>query len=483
MLFSSITFIYYFLPILLIVYFIVPSRYRNLVLLIFSLLFYFLGEPKYIIVLILSCVINYVFSKLMIKKKTKILLILAIIYNVGQLLIFKYTDFFIENVNSLFGFDIEFMRIVMPIGISFFTFQALGYVIDVYNEKHPPANSLMEFMTYISLFPQLIAGPIVRYADVRDALKNRTTNFSKMSEGIKRFIIGLSKKVLLANILGEFVELCVEETLLSSWLRPIAFTLQIYFDFSGYSDMAIGLGLMFGFRFLENFNYPLIASSITDFWRRWHISLSSWFRDYVYIPLGGNRVSKLKFIRNNTANAKNKFTITFGTNDAEKADLTTDYSALAGSVETARNTINEIYSNAKTVESNMNMIRDNLLSIFSGNENEEKTLENSFSHSIEYKNKNVPVCIRLDFSGLKISNQDKSIINILEFHLDTNNNNVITEYNFEQYKYTDKIVYVPVYTSPVVIKIFVTTFDDDMNSTTVKSTLKYLNYNVFKPKN
>lgn len=298
MLFSSITFIYYFLPILLIVYFIVPSRYRNLVLLIFSLLFYFLGEPKYIIVLILSCVINYVFSKLMIKKKTKILLILAIIYNVGQLLIFKYTDFFIENVNSLFGFDIEFMRIVMPIGISFFTFQALGYVIDVYNEKHPPANSLMEFMTYISLFPQLIAGPIVRYADVRDALKNRTTNFSKMSEGIKRFIIGLSKKVLLANILGEFVELCVEETLLSSWLRPIAFTLQIYFDFSGYSDMAIGLGLMFGFRFLENFNYPLIASSITDFWRRWHISLSSWFRDYVYIPLGGNRVSKLKFIRN-----------------------------------------------------------------------------------------------------------------------------------------------------------------------------------------
>lgn len=208
--------------------------------------------------------------------------------------------------------------------------------------------------------------------------------------------------------------------------------------------------------------------------------------EYILYPNDVSNIltaNELKFIRNNTANAKNKFTITFGTNDAEKADLTTDYSALAGSVATARNTINEIYSNAKTVESNMNMIRDNLLLIFSGNENEEKTLENSFSHSIEYKNKNVPVCIRLDFSGLKISNQDKSIINILEFHLDTNNNKVITEYNFEQYKYTDKIVYVPIYTSPVVIKIFITTFDADMNSNTVKSTLKYLNYNVLKPKN
>lgn len=208
--------------------------------------------------------------------------------------------------------------------------------------------------------------------------------------------------------------------------------------------------------------------------------------EYILYPNDVSNIltaNELKFIRNNTANAKNKFTITFGTNDAEKDDLTTDYSALAGSVATARNTINEIYSNAKTVESNMNMIRDNLLLIFSGNENEEKTLENSFSHSIEYKNKNVPVCIRLDFSGLEISNQDKSIINILEFHLDTNNNKVITEYNFEQYKYTDKIVYVPIYTSPVVIKIFITTFDANMNSNTVKSTLKYLNYNVLKPKN
>jgi len=299
MLFSSIIFIYYFLPILLLIYFIVPNKYRNLVLLIFSLLFYFLGEPKYIIVLILSCIINYILSKKIYSgERSKLYLIIGYIYNIGQLLIFKYTDFFIDNINNIIGSSIPFMYIVMPIGISFFTFQALGYVIDVYNKKHKPARNLLDFMTYVCLFPQLIAGPIVRYSDVNDELKNRTTSYSKFSEGIKRFVIGLSKKVLLANILGEFVKDLVEVTVLSSWLKPIAFTLQIYFDFSGYSDMAIGLGLMFGFRFKENFNYPFIASSITDFWRRWHISLSSWFKDYVYIPLGGNRVSKIKFIRN-----------------------------------------------------------------------------------------------------------------------------------------------------------------------------------------
>ena len=299
MLFSSIAFLYVFLPLLFIIYFAVPSKFRNLVLLTFSLLFYFLGEPKYIIVLLLSCVINYYASKLIDKrKKAKLILILDIIYNVGQLLVFKYTDFFIDNINNIFGLDMSFMYIVMPIGISFFTFQALGYVIDVYNKEHKPANNLLEFMTYISLFPQLIAGPIVRYRDVKEEMTSRTTSFSKFSEGIKRFTIGLGKKVLLANVLGEFATLCTEQTVLASWLRPIAYTLQIYFDFSGYSDMAIGLGLMFGFRFLENFNYPLIASSITDFWRRWHMSLSSWFRDYIYIPLDGNRVSKLKWIRN-----------------------------------------------------------------------------------------------------------------------------------------------------------------------------------------
>ena len=299
MLFSSISFIYFFLPILLIVYFLVPTKLKNITLLIFSLLFYFLGEPKYIIILLLSCIMNYVFGNLINKKKNKkLFLILALIYNIGGLLYFKYTDFFIMNTNSIFNTNLSLMYIVMPIGISFFTFQALGYIIDIYNDKHKPARSLIDFMTYICLFPQLIAGPIVRYSDIEIELKEISTTYSKFSEGIKRFVIGLSKKVLLANVLGELAKELIEETVISSWLRPLAYTLQIYFDFSGYSDMAIGLGLMFGFIFKENFNYPLIASSITDFWRRWHISLSSWFKDYVYIPLGGNRVNKLKWIRN-----------------------------------------------------------------------------------------------------------------------------------------------------------------------------------------
>lgn len=302
MLFSSISFIYYFLPLLFIAYFITPKKYRNIPLLVFSIIFYFLGEPKYIIVLILSCVINYYISKLMVNKKykkhKKTFLILLLIYNIGQLLYFKYTDFFISNINSIFNLNISLLHVIMPIGISFFTFQIMAYVIDVYNKKHKPAKKLTDFMMYVSLFPQLIAGPIVRYADVEKEVTKRETNYQNFSQGVKRFTIGLSKKVLLANVLGEFAKLLVEETVLSSWLRPILFTLQIYFDFSGYSDMAIGLGLMFGFHFLENFNYPLIAKSITDFWRRWHMSLSSWFRDYVYIPLGGNRVSRLKWIRN-----------------------------------------------------------------------------------------------------------------------------------------------------------------------------------------
>ncbi len=299
MIFSSVLFIYYFLPLLLLIYFIVPSKFKNLVLLIFSLLFYFLGEPKYIVVLLLSCVLNYIFGKLVYKgKKRKLYLVLAILYNILQLVYFKYTDFFISNVNNFFGLNIPLLHIVMPIGISFFTFQTMAYVIDVYNKKHKPSDSLINFMTYVSLFPQLIAGPIVRYSTVEDELKKREHNFDNFGEGAKRFVIGLSKKVLLANVLGEFAENLITETVLSSWLKPICYTFQIYFDFSGYSDMAIGLGRMFGFHFLENFNYPLIAKSVTDFWRRWHISLSSWFRDYVYIPLGGNRVSKVKFFRN-----------------------------------------------------------------------------------------------------------------------------------------------------------------------------------------
>ena len=299
MIFSSITFIYYFLPLLLLVYFIFPSKYKNLVLLIFSLIFYFLGEPKYIIVLILSCIINYIISKQIEKNKhPKLYLILSLIYNIGNLLIFKYTDFFISNINNILNINIPYLYIIMPIGISFYTFQIIAYIVDVYNKKHKSSKNLLNFMTYVCLFPQLVAGPIVRYSTIESELENRTHNFDKFANGIKRFIIGLAKKVLLANVLGEFSKSLITETIISSWLKPIAYTLQIYFDFSGYSDMAIGLGFMFGFQFLENFNYPLIASSITDFWRRWHISLSSWFKDYVYIPLGGNRVNKLKWLRN-----------------------------------------------------------------------------------------------------------------------------------------------------------------------------------------
>ena len=299
MLFSSITFIYYFLPFFLLFYFLVPKKYRNFIILVFSLLFYFLGEPKYIIILLLSCVINYILARLIEKGEyKKLLLIIAIIYNIGQLLIFKYTDFFIENLNNIFNINLNYLYIVMPIGISFFTFQALSYVIDVYKGTVPASKKLLDFMTYISLFPQLVAGPIVRYSDVEKDLKERTTLISKFSNGVKRFIIGLSKKVLIANVIGELVSSFTIETTVASIIKPIGYTLQIYFDFSGYSDMAIGLGLMMGFKFLENFNYPLIAKSVTDFWRRWHISLSSFFRDYVYIPLGGNRCSKLKWIRN-----------------------------------------------------------------------------------------------------------------------------------------------------------------------------------------
>jgi len=303
MLFSSITFLYYFLPILLIIYLIVPSKFKNIVLLIFSLLFYFYGEPKYIIILLLSCFINYIAGLLIAKYRSysKKILILVILYNIIQLLYFKYTDFFITNINTIFNINIGLLRVIMPIGISFFTFQTLSYVVDVYKKEVEAAKNFFDFATYVSLFPQLVAGPIVRYKTVAKELKSRKHNYKDFGNGVKRFVIGLAKKILIANVIGE---LCASLTAMeyitdvSSWVNAIGFTLQIYFDFSGYSDMAIGLGLMFGFHFLENFNYPFIAKSITDFWRRWHMSLSSFFRDYVYIPLGGNRVSKLKWIRN-----------------------------------------------------------------------------------------------------------------------------------------------------------------------------------------
>ena len=303
MVFSSISFLYYFLPLCILCYFLIPAKYRNKVLLIFSLFFYFYGESKYIIVLIFSCILNYYAGKLILKypKKKKILLIADLVINFGLLFYFKYFNFFITNINNLLNTDLPLLQIIMPIGISFFTFQATSYVIDIYKGEIKPAKNVFDFATYLTLFPQLIAGPIVRYETVAEEMENRTTSTSLVASGLKRFIIGLGKKVLIANLLEAFatsLDTLSSSTILSFWLKALAYTFQIYYDFSGYSDMAIGLGLVFGFHFLENFNYPLTAKSITDFWRRWHISLSTWFRDYLYIPLGGNRLGKKKQIRN-----------------------------------------------------------------------------------------------------------------------------------------------------------------------------------------
>jgi len=305
MVFSSITFIYYFLPIVLFLYYITPSKFKNLTLLLSSLFFYFYGEPKYIVALLFSCIINYILAKLISKTEKKSLqrlyLILAVVIDLGLLCYFKYTNFFIDNLNNLLNINIPFLNVIMPIGISFFTFQTLSYVIDVYNKKVPASNSFINFASYVALFPQLIAGPIVRYSDITKELINKDISFDNFGLGIRRFIVGLSKKVLIANVIGEMINILngiPNPSVVSYIMIALGYSLQIYFDFSGYSDMAIGLGKMLGFNFLENFNYPFIAKSITDFWRRWHISLSSFLRDYVYIPLGGNRVSKIKHLRN-----------------------------------------------------------------------------------------------------------------------------------------------------------------------------------------
>lgn len=303
MVFSSITFMYYFLPIVLLIYFVSPNKIKNLILLISSMLFYFYGEPTYIWVLILSCIVNYLSALLISKyrKQSKLILIITVIIDLGLLMYFKYTNFFIDNINTLFSTNINAIKVIMPIGISFFTFQTLSYVIDVYTKKVEANKNFITFASYVSLFPQLIAGPIVRYSDVEKELKDRTHSYDLFAHGVRRFTIGLGKKVLIANVMGEMVNVLGNmnnASVLGYILIAIGFTLQIYFDFSGYSDMAIGLGKMLGFNFLENFNYPFIANSITDFWRRWHISLSSFLKDYVYIPLGGNRVGALKQIRN-----------------------------------------------------------------------------------------------------------------------------------------------------------------------------------------
>ncbi|OJV64397.1 MAG: transcriptional regulator [Clostridiales bacterium 38-18] len=305
MLFSSISFIYYFLPISMAFYLLTPKRFKNITLLLVSLLFYFLGEPVYTLLLVFSSVSDYLHSLYIEKhrgeKKAKYALISSIVINLGALGFFKYIDFFITIINQILKVQIPVLGVPLPIGISFFTFQTMSYTIDVYRGEVKAERSFLSLATFVCLFPQLIAGPIVRYSDIASELKHRVTDLSKTAEGVQRFVIGLSKKVLLANGFGEFCILyrgAEQPSVLFHWMYAIAFTMQIYFDFSGYSDMAIGMGKMLGFTFPENFNYPYVSKSITEFWRRWHMSLSKWFRDYVYIPLGGNRVTKVKWIRN-----------------------------------------------------------------------------------------------------------------------------------------------------------------------------------------
>ena len=298
MVFSSTIFLCIFLPIVLLGYYICPKKGRNLFLLIASLVFYAWGEPKYVLLMMLSITINYVFGLLMEKnrqntRRLKLMLVLSVVIDLALLCFFKYTDFVISNINAAFDTGFDLLKLALPIGISFYTFQAMSYTIDVYRGDVKVQRNIIDFGMYISMFPQLIAGPIVRYADVEGQLRERSVTMQDLSEGAMRFIVGLGKKVLLANQIGalwsEIYALGGHSSALTAWIGAVAFTFQIYFDFSGYSDMAIGLGRMLGFKFPENFRYPYQSVSITDFWRRWHITLSTWFREYLYIPLGGNR--------------------------------------------------------------------------------------------------------------------------------------------------------------------------------------------------
>lgn len=306
MVFSSTFFLFVFLPAVLILYYIAPRKVRNLILFVFSLVFYAWGEPVYVFLMIMSTIVAYITGLLADKNVKgrkpwvpKLSLLIAVLWNMGLLLFFKYTNFFITTANDFFGLKINNLDIVMPIGISFYSFQTLSYVIDVYRGDVEAQKNYLTLGTYVALFPQLIAGPIVRYKDVAQQLAKRKETMSNFASGVHRFAIGLGKKVLLANAVGKLFDVISntpqsDMSVTAAWLGIIAYTFQIYFDFSGYSDMAIGLGKMFGFDFLENFNYPYISDSITEFWRRWHMSLSSWFRDYVYIPLGGNRKGKFR---------------------------------------------------------------------------------------------------------------------------------------------------------------------------------------------
>lgn len=310
MIFSSIFFIFTFLPLTLLIYYLVPFKAKNLVLLIVSLVFYAWGEPVYVILMIFSILINYV-SGLEIEayqengeeKKAKYAFIVTLVVNLLVLGFYKYYGFLISNLNAILPFKIPYKELALPIGISFYTFQTLSYVIDVYKGKLNAQKNLITFGAYVTMFPQLIAGPIVRYSDVEKQLSKREISRTKVSEGVTYFLRGLGKKVILANNMGLVSDAVIamkaaETSALTAWIGAFAYTMQIYFDFGGYSDMAIGLGKMLGFDFIKNFDYPYISKSITEFWRRWHISLSSWFKEYVYIPLGGNRVSKPKAIRN-----------------------------------------------------------------------------------------------------------------------------------------------------------------------------------------
>lgn len=305
MLFSSVVFLYAFLPITLILYFLAPKKLKNAVLLVASLFFYYFGERTYTVIMFVSSISDYVWSLLIEryrgKKITKLFLVMSLVVNLGLLGYFKYSDFFIGNINSLLGVSIPLTNVHLPIGISFYTFQTMSYTIDVYRGNAKVQKNLVSFATFVCLFPQLIAGPIVRYTDLANELDSRKHSFSDISLGVRRFALGLGKKIILANAMGEMCDSILSAngmSVLLYWLYAVAFSLQIYLDFSAYSDMAIGLGRIFGFKFPENFNYPFISKSITEFWRRWHMTLGSWFRDYVYFPLGGSRTTTLKWVRN-----------------------------------------------------------------------------------------------------------------------------------------------------------------------------------------
>lgn len=305
MLFSSIPFLFYFLPVVLLFYFAVPKQLKNAVLLLFSLIFYAWGEPKNVLLMLVAIILSYIFGRLIEryagKWQSKMFLVLSVGISLILLGYFKYMGFFMENIKAWTGLSFVVPKIVLPIGISFYTFQIISYNIDVYYQTVPAQKNFINLAAYVAMFPQLIAGPIVRYSDINKQLQDRKYTIDQAGQGMRRLIIGLSKKVFIANALGELCSIfraTTDPSVLYYWLYAVAFTLHIYFDFSGYSDMAIGLGKVFGFDYLENFNYPYISRSITEFWRRWHMSLGSWFRDYVYIPLGGNRKGKAIWYRN-----------------------------------------------------------------------------------------------------------------------------------------------------------------------------------------